>query len=68
MLDISEKLISEQSDEIYGVKTIDWEDSAWKYLSLVGDEKVISLSHRKGLRILRLCIVSWKDEREPTIK
>ena len=25
MFDISEKLISEQSDEIYGVKTIHWE-------------------------------------------
>ena len=33
--DISEKLISEQSDEIYGVKTINWEDSSWKHLSLV---------------------------------
>ena len=30
MFDISEKLISEQSDEIYGVKTIIWEDSSWK--------------------------------------
>ena len=47
MFDISEKLISEQSDEIYGVNTIKWEDSSWKYLSLVGDEEVISLSHTK---------------------
>ena len=47
MFDISEKLISEQSDEIYGVKTINWEDSSWKYLSLVGDEQVISLLHTK---------------------
>ena len=47
MFDISEKLISEQSDEIYGVKTIDCEDSSWKYLSLVGDEQVISLLHTK---------------------
>ena len=45
MFDISEKLISEQSDEIYGVNTINWEDSSWKHLSLVGGEKVISLSH-----------------------
>ena len=35
MFDISEKLISEQSDEINGVKSINWEDSSWKYLSLV---------------------------------
>ena len=43
MFDISEKLISEQSDEIYGLNTIDWEDSSWKYLSLIGGEEVISL-------------------------
>ena len=42
MFDISAKLVSEQ-DEIYGVKTIDWENSPWKYLSLIGDEQVISL-------------------------
>ena len=29
MFDISAKLVSEQ-DEIYGVKTIDWENSSWK--------------------------------------
>ena len=32
MFDISEKLISEQSDEIYGVNTISWRDSSWKHL------------------------------------
>ena len=47
MFDISEKLISEQSDEIYGVKTINKEDSSWKYFSLFGDEQVISLPHTK---------------------
>ena len=47
MFDISEKLITKQSDEIYGVNTIHWEDSSWKYLSLVGDEEVISLLHTK---------------------
>ena len=47
MFDISEKLVSEQSDEIYRVKTIDWENSSWEYLSLIGDEQVISLSHTK---------------------
>ena len=45
--DISEKLLIEQSDEIYGVKTINWCDSAWKHLSLVSDEEVVSLSHAK---------------------
>ena len=34
MLDISEKLIVRQSDEIYGVTPIYWEDPSWK-LSLV---------------------------------
>ena len=68
MFDIFEKLITKQSDEIYGMSTINWADSSWKYLSLVGDEEVISLLHTKGLLILRFCIVPWKDEREPTIK
>ena len=45
MFDISEKLITEQSDEIYGISTIDWKNSSWKYLSLVGGELVISLLH-----------------------
>ena len=47
MFDLSEKLVSEQSDEIYGIGTINWEDSSWKSLSLVGDEEVISLLHIK---------------------
>ena len=47
MFDISEKLIVGQSDEIYGVNPINWEDSLWKQLSLVNDEEVISLSHAK---------------------
>ena len=33
MFDFSEKRISEQSDEIYGVNTINWEDSSLKHLS-----------------------------------
>ena len=45
MFDISEKLIVEQSDEIYGVKTINLEHSSWEYLSLIGDAQVISLQH-----------------------
>ena len=47
MFEISEKLIVEQSDEIFGVSQINWEDSPWRQLSLVNDEEVISLSHAK---------------------
>ena len=47
MIDTSEKLIAEQSDEIYGVSPINWEESSWKQLSLVKNEEVISLSHAK---------------------
>ena len=42
MFDKSEKLIVGQSDEIYGVSIINWVDSSWKHLSLIGD-----LSHAK---------------------
>ena len=68
MFDISEKLIAEQSDEIYGGTPTTWEDPSWKHLSLVGDEEVISLSHAKVFRIFRFCVMLWEDEREPTIK
>ena len=47
MFDISEKLTVGKSDEIFGVKTINWEDSSWKHLSLVGDEEVISFQRTK---------------------
>ena len=47
VFDISEKLIVGQSDEIYGVNPINWEDSLWKQFSLVSDDEVISLSHAK---------------------
>ena len=47
MFDISEKLIAEQSDEIFGVSQISWVISPWKQLPLVNDEEVISLSHAK---------------------
>ena len=44
MYDIFEKLITAQSDEIYGINTRNWGDSAWNIsLCLVGDEEVISL-------------------------
>ena len=46
MFDISTRLVSEQ-DEISGLETIDWENSSWKYLSLIGDESVINLQRTK---------------------
>ena len=38
--------MSEQ-DEISGLETIGWEKRAWKYLSLIGDERVINLQCTK---------------------
>ena len=46
MFDISAKLVSEQN-EISGLETIGWESSPWKYLSLIGDERVINLQRTK---------------------
>ena len=68
MFEILEKLILEQSDEIFGVSQISWESSPWKQLSVVNDEEVIRLSHCKGLCIFRFCVMSCKNEREPTIE
>ena len=47
MFDISEKLIVEKSDEIFGVSQNSWGNCPWKQLSLVSDEEVVSLSHAK---------------------
>ena len=47
MFDISAKLVSEQPDEISGVETIGWENHSWKYMSLIGDERVINLQRTK---------------------
>ena len=47
MFEISEQLIVEESDEIFGVSQISWESSPWRQSSLVNDEEVISPSHAK---------------------
>ena len=46
MFDISAKLVAEQ-DEISGLETIGWEKHSWKYLSLIGDERIINLQRAK---------------------
>ena len=47
MFDISEKLITEQSDEIYGVNTINWEDSHGSiYILLVMKKSSVSCTQR----------------------
>ena len=46
MFDISTKLVSEQ-DVISGLETIGWENHSWKYLSLIGDERIINLQRTK---------------------
>ena len=63
MFDISTRLVSEQ-DEISGLETIGWENHSWKYLSLIGDERVIKLQRTKeGLRLFGICVVPWEDSR-----
>ena len=46
MFDISARLVSEQ-DEISVMETIGWENHSWKFLSLIGDERVINLQRIK---------------------
>ena len=46
MFDISTRLVSEQ-DEISGLETIGWEIDSWRYLSLIGDERIINLQRTK---------------------
>ena len=46
MFNISTRLVSEQ-DEISGLETIGWQNHSWKYLSLIGDERIINLQRTK---------------------
>ena len=46
MFDISTRLVSDQ-EEITSLETIGWENHSWKYLSLIGDERVINLQRTK---------------------
>ena len=46
MFNMSAKLVSEQ-EEISGLETIGWENHSWKYMSLIGDERIINLQRLK---------------------
>ena len=46
MFGISAKLVGEQ-DEISNLETIRWEKHSWKYLSLIGEERIINLQRTK---------------------
>ena len=46
MFDITAKLVAEQ-DEISNLETIGWEKHSWKYLSLIGDERIINIQRAK---------------------
>ena len=42
MFDVTAQLVSNQ-DEINGLDKIQWDKNSWKYLSLIGDERIINL-------------------------
>ena len=46
MFDKTSKLVGDQ-DEISNVDTIRWEKHSWKYLSLIGDERIVNLQRTK---------------------
>ena len=66
MFEISEQLILEQSDEIFGVSRIGWESSPWKHLSLVNDEEVTSLPHAKVYVVSDSVLCLGKLNQNPT--
>ena len=67
MFDISEKLIVGTTDGIFGVSQINREDSPWRQLSFGQWWRSHQSLAREGLRILRFCVMPWKDESEPSI-
>ena len=60
MFDISTKLVSEQ-DEISGMEAMSWENHSWRYLSLIGDERIINLQRTKVNVFSDSVCVSWED-------
>ena len=46
IFDISTRLVSEQ-DEISGLEAFGWENHSWKYLSSIGNERIINLQRTK---------------------
>ena len=66
MFEISEQLMLEQSDEIFGASQISWEDSSWKQFSLVNDEEVISPSHAKVFVFSDSVLCLGKVSQNPT--
>ena len=67
MFETSEKLILEQTDEIFAVSRISSENSPWNS-HLWSMMKKSSVSRMQGLSIFRFCVVIWKGESEPNIK
>ena len=66
MFDISEKLITEESDEICGVNTTNWGDSSWKHLSLIGGEEVVSHARAKVYILSDSVLCLGKVNQNPT--
>ena len=52
----SARLVSEQ-DEISGLETVGWEKHSWKYLTLIGDERIINLQRTKVYVFFGFCVV-----------
>ena len=62
MFNMSTRLVAEQ-DEISGLETTRWENHSWKYLSLIGDERVINLQRTK-VYVFSHSVLSWQDIRK----
>ena len=62
----AEKLIVGQSDVVFRVNPINWDDSSWKQVSSVNDEEVISLSHAKVYVFSDSVLCLGKVNQKPT--
>ena len=60
MFDISAKLIVGQSDEIFWVSQISWEDSPWRQLSFGQWWRSHQSLACKSLCVFGFCVMSWK--------
>ena len=63
LFDVTQKFARDQKLDVSGVSELSWRTSTWEKLVLADDEEVIKLMKEESLRILRFCIVRWKNTR-----
>ena len=58
LFSITQKLIFEPEEELFGVKTVDWDQSPWMKSKYLGAQCFYQVAHSKGVRLFRFSALS----------